>query len=86
MCIRLYVKHPLFLKDFNDNWFLQQILEKLSDEPLQSPSSRNRVVQCGQTDRLTSRYDEANSGVLEFYECAWSDGVVMLVSYQQKLY
>ena len=66
MYIRLYVKYPLLLRDFNDIWFLQQIFEKLSDKFLQSPSCRSRVFQCGQTDRLMNRYDEANSVFLQF--------------------
>jgi len=58
MYIGVYVKYPLFLSDFNELEFSQQILEKYSNTKFrENPSSGSRVVPYGRTDR----HDEANS-------------------------
>jgi hypothetical protein len=42
--------------------FLQQIFEKYSNFKFHiNPSSGNRAVPCGQTDKETERYDKAKS-------------------------
>jgi len=48
MCIGLYVKYPLFLSDFN-----QEFLDRFSKNDIrfhENPFSGGQVVPCGQTD------------------------------------
>ena len=51
--------------------FSLKIFEKVSNIKLhQDPSSRNRVVPCGQTDGQMEGHDEANSRFSQFCEHA----------------
>ena len=54
MYIGLHLKYLLFLSDSIKLEFYQQIFEKYSNIKFhENPSSENRVVPCGQTDRRT---------------------------------
>jgi len=69
MYIGLHVKYPLFLFDLMKLEFPQQIFEKYSNIKFhENPSSGNRVVPYGRTDRRTDRHDENNSRILQFCE------------------
>jgi hypothetical protein len=56
--VGLHVKYPLFLSDFSESWnYLEQIFENKKNAQIskcqENPSSGNRVVPCGRTDRQT---------------------------------
>jgi hypothetical protein len=54
--------NPYFCPILMKHEFSEQILEKYSNIKFhENPSSRNRVVLGGQTDRQTNRHDEVNS-------------------------
>jgi hypothetical protein len=51
--------------------FSRQIFEKSSNIKFrENPSSGDRAVPSGETDRRTDRYDEANSRFTQYYEGA----------------
>jgi len=54
MHIGLHGKCPLFVPDFNENWFFSRHLLKIRKniEFHDNPSSGSRVVPCGRTDRM----------------------------------
>jgi len=54
--IGLYVKHPLFISDFNETWIFRQFSETYSNTKFyENPFFGSRIDSCGQTDRRTER-------------------------------
>jgi len=82
MYVDIHVKYPLFLSDFNELKFSEQIFEKCSNiEFHENTSSRSRVVPCGQTWRSFSLFTvlrkAPKNGKEKMYACpAMVTGVV----------
>ena len=63
------LRYPLFFSNFNKICFFSTYFRKYSNVEFNENSSRgSRVVECGQTDRLTDRHNEANSRFPQFFE------------------
>jgi len=71
MYIHLHVKYPLWLSDFSQIHYSQQIFKELSDIKFNwIMSSGIQVVPCQWTDRHTDIPDEANGHFSQFRVCA----------------
>jgi len=69
--IGLYVKYPLFLSDFHETEFSQQIFGKPSNIKFyENTSNGSGVVPYRRTDGETDRHNAANSRFLQLCECA----------------
>jgi hypothetical protein len=80
LILRIRVKYPLLLSDFNEIWIFSTVLffEKYSNIFHENLCSDSRAVPRGQTDGRTEErkegrtdiHDEANSRFSQFCECA----------------
>ena len=54
--MRVHVKYPLFLSDFDETWIFSTNFEKYSNIKFhENPSGGSRVVPCGRTDGRTDK-------------------------------